>query len=219
MASTTRPEYQASHPMSQSREGRMAEWARDNGRALGIVATSIAVLAVGGVAWRSSERAKADRAEQAFFQAQGGTQGDPAATERALRPLLARYQGTAGGTQAGLLLAQSLYDQGKFQDGLAVLARLTPPEQFRDAVRLLTAAGYEGTGRAGEAARIYIQLADRPDVVARRRDELRAAAARAYQLSGDRASALRLWKTLAASGTGPTADEARIRVGELEARS
>ena len=215
MASTAQPEYHAPHPMSRGRDAQAADWVRDHGRAIGVGAVVVALLGVGGVAWRGSERAKAQRAEQAFFQAQAGAQGNPAAAERALRDVATRYRGTPGGAQATLLLAQALYDQGRFQDGITVLGRADAPEEFRDAVRVLTAAGYEGVGRGADAGRLYEELANAPGVVARRRDELRAAAARAYQLAGDRTSAARLWGAVASSGTGPIVDEARVRLGEL----
>lgn len=218
MASTTQPEYHTSHPMSQSREGRAADWLRDHGRALGIAAAAVAVFAVGGVAWRGSERAKVQRAEQALYQAQAAAQGNPSAAERSLRDVANRYAGTPGGAQATLLLTQALYDQGRFQDGLTVLGRAKPPEDFRDAVRSLTAAGYEGVGRAAEAGKLYEQLSAAPNLVTRRRDELRASAARAYQLANDRASAIRMWELILASGAGPGTDEARVRLGELKAR-
>lgn len=217
MASTTQPEYHAPHPMSRSRDGRAADWLRDHGRALGVGVAAVALFAVGGVAWRGSERAKAQRAEQALFQAQATAQGNPGAAERGLRDVANRYGGTAGGAQATLLLAQTLYDQGRFQDGLAVLARAKVPEAFGDGVRLLTAAGYEGVGRATEAGKVYEQLSAAPNLAARRRDEFRAAAARAYQLGNDRASAMRLWGQVLANGSGATVDEARVRLGELNA--
>ena len=217
MASSTQPEIQAAHPMSRGREGRTAEWVRDHGRAVGVATIALAALAVGGVAWRSSERAKERRAEQALFQVQATAQaqtGTPA-VERDLRGVAARYPGTSGGAQAALLLAQSLYDQGRFQDGLAVLGRVKVPGQFATSVKLLSAAGLEGAGRAGEAARLYEELSNTPGLVERRRDELRAAAGRAYQLGGDKASALRVWRSILAVGGGTALDEARVRVGEL----
>lgn len=217
MASTTQPEYHAPHPMSQDRDGA-ADWLRDHGRALGIGAAAVGLLAVGGVAWRGSERAKAQRAEQAFFQAQAVGQGNPTTAERGLREVATRYAGTAGGAQATLLLAQALFDQGRYQDGLAVLQRAKPPEQFADAVRLLTAAGYQGVGRAADAGKLYEQLSAAPSLPTRRRDELRASAARAYQLANDRASAVRMWELILTGGNGPMVDEARVRLGELKAR-
>jgi len=218
MASTAQPEYHAPHPMSQNRDGRAADWLRDHGRALSIGVAALGVLAIGGVAWRGSERAKAQRAEQALYQAQASAQGNPATAERGLRDVATRYGGTAGGAQATLRLAQALYDQGRFQDGLTALGRAKPPQEFGDAVRLLTAAGYEGIGRGGDAGKLYEELSATPNLAARRRDELRAAAARAYQLANDRAAAVRVWESILASGSGSSVDEARVRLGELRAR-
>jgi hypothetical protein len=76
----------------------------------------------------------------------------------------------------------------------------------------------EGAGRPGEAAKVYEQLAGGKGVVARRRDELRASAARAYQLAGDRTSARRLWQQIITDNASPLTDEARVRVGELSAQ-
>lgn len=219
MTSTLPPESHAPHPLSTSRDGRATDWVRDNGRVLGIVGGVFAVVLLGGVAWRSSERAKAQRAEQALYQAESSlTRGDPSQAERSLRDVATRYGNTSGGAQAQLMLTQTLYEQGRYQDGLNVLNRTKPPAQFVDAFRLLTAAGYEGIGKGGDAGKLYEELATSRGVVPRRRDELRSAAARAYQLGNDRASALRVWRQVVAGGTGSEVDEARVRVGELTAR-
>lgn len=216
MSSSLPPEYGAPHPLSTNRESRAAEWLGANARALGVVAAVVAIGAIGTVAWKSSERAKAGRAEQALYQAEGSlSQGDAAQAERALRDVATRYAGTSAGAEAQLLLAQTLYDAGRYQEGLGVLARGTPPADLADAVQLLTAAGYEGVGRARDAAKIYEALATKSGVVASRAAELRAAAARAYQLGNDRAAALRLWRSIAEGPSGPLVDEARVRIGEL----
>lgn len=218
MTSSPPPEYGAQHPLSTNRENRTAEWFISNARTLGIIGAVIAVAAVGSVAWRSSERAKAARAEQALYQAEGSlAQADPAQAERSLREVATRYSGTAGGSQAQLLLAQTLYDAGRYQDGLAVLTRSKPPAELAEAVELLTAAGYEGSGRSADAGRIYERLADRSGTVATRAAELRAAAGRAYQLANDKTAALRVWRLIASGPSGPLVDEARVRVGELTA--
>jgi len=220
MASTLQPpDLQPSHPMSRGSDDRAGDWVRANGRVLGAAVGLVVVAGLGGLLWQSSERSKAERAERAFFEAQAATQAGPAATERAMRPLTTRYAGTAGGAQAALLLVQSLYDQGKYQEGLAVLDRSDMPAEFAAGGRLLRAAGLEGAGRPAEAAKVYEQLAAEEGIVARRRDELRAAAARAYQLAGDRAAALRLWQQIVQDGGSGLVDEARVRVGELSARA
>ena len=216
MSGTIPPEYGAQHPLSINRESRAAEWLAANARVFGAVAAIVAVAAVGTVAWRSSERAKAGRAEQALYQAEGSmSQGDAAQTERSLRDIATRYSGTPAGAEAQLLLAQTLYDAGRYQDGLQVLGRGKAPADLAEAVQLLTAAGYEGVGRPVEAAKIYEALAGGSGLVASRAAELRAAAARAYQLGNDPASALRTWRSISVGPSGPLVDEARVRIGEL----
>jgi predicted negative regulator of RcsB-dependent stress response len=217
MASTVQPELQPSHPLSRGSDDRGGDWLRANGRFVGIAVAVIAAAGLGGVLWRTTERNKAERAERAFFEAQASAQGGPTAVERAMRPLTTRYAGTSGGAQATLLLVQSLYDQGKFQDGLTALNRADVPDEFTDGAQLLRAAGLEGAGRPAEAAKVYEQLAGAAGLVARRRDDLRASAARAYQLAGDRASARRLWQQIVTANASPVVDEARVRIGELSA--
>jgi tetratricopeptide (TPR) repeat protein len=218
MASTLEPDVQPSHPLSRGSDDRAGDWLRAHGRAVGVTIGLVVAAGLGGLLWRTTERNKAEQAERAFFQAQSAAQGGPAAVERAMRPLSTRYAGTPGGAQATFLLVQSLYDQGKYQEGVTLLSRAKVSDEFATAARLLNAAGLEGAGRPVEAAKIYEQLAGGTDVVARRRDELRADAARAYQLGGNRAAALRLWQQILTDNRSTVVDEARVRVGELSAR-
>jgi predicted negative regulator of RcsB-dependent stress response len=216
MASTVQPDLEPSHPLSRS-DDPAGDWLRAHGRAVSIGLGLLVAAGLGGLLWRTTERSKAERADRAFNEAQASAQGGAAALERAMRPLVTRYAGTPAGSQAELLLVQALYDQGKFQDGLAVLDRTKLSAEFADGGELLRAAGLEGTGRAADAAKVYERLAGTSGLVARRRDELRASAARAYQLAGDRASARRLWEQIIRDAGSTIADEARVRVGELGA--
>jgi thioredoxin-like negative regulator of GroEL len=217
MSSPISPDRASAHPLSLNRGGRAADWFESNARAVTVAAVAVLVAGGAAAAYRWNGNTKAQRAETALYQAQAaaGPSGDPRQAERALRDVATRYAGTASGTQAQLLLAQSLYDAGRYQDGLTVLQRGNPPAEFNEAVQLLTAAGHEGLGRGADAARIYESIAAGDGVSERRRDELRAAAARAYVLGNDRTSALRLWKQILGAGTGPLKEEARVRVGEL----
>jgi predicted negative regulator of RcsB-dependent stress response len=216
MASTVQPDLEPSHPLSRS-DDPAGDWLRAHGRAVSVGLGLLVAAGLGGVLWRTTERSKAERADRAFYEAQAVGQGGPAALERAMRPLVTRYAGTPAGSQAELLLVQALYDQGKFQDGLAVLDRTKLSDEFSDGGELLRAAGLEGAGRPADAAKIYERLAGASGLVARRRDELRASAARAYQLAGDRSSARRLWTQIIEGAGSPMVDEARVRVGELGA--
>jgi predicted negative regulator of RcsB-dependent stress response len=196
-----------------------ADWARLHARQIATGAIVVAAIAGGAALYKWNATGTASRADDAFAQAQAPlATRDLAAAERQLRQVATQYDGTNGGAQAQLLLAQVLFDQGKFQQGLDVLRQADDaPAALKPAVRLLTAAGQEGLGKHGEAARLYEQAAadSRGDT---RELELRASAARAYQQAGDRAAAVRIWTDLANREGAPIADEARVRLGELTAR-
>src|SRR5688572_27223321 len=133
-----------------------ADWVRLHALQLAAGAAIVAVAVGGTLVYRSMSSSKAARAERAFFEAQAplATQ-DLAGAERQLRQVAQRYDGTAGGAQARLMLAQVLYDQGKHQDGIRVLEEADAPDALESSVDLLKAAGYEGLGRFADAARIY----------------------------------------------------------------
>ena len=211
MATSTRP---SSSSVGASRSS--SDWTQQYGRPLGIVAI-VALAAAGGTwLWKSNAAGSAARAEQAFLEAEGQAgAGDPAAAERALRQVANGYRGTAGGAQAAIALARTLYDRGRFADGLAVLERAEAPETLREAVKAMRAAGLEGAGRPSDAAKAYEELAR--GAARARQGELLASAARAYQIGGDRESARRLWTELAGREGDANADEARVRLGELTA--
>jgi TolA-binding protein len=194
-----------------------ADWARLHALQLAAGA-AIVVVAVGGAfAYRSMSASKAARAERAFFEAQAPLANqDLAGAERQLRQVAQRYDGTAGGAQAQLMLAQVLYDQGKHQDGLKVLDETDAPDALESSVALLKAAGYEGLGRFADAAKIYEEAADDATAESRKLD-LRASAARAYQQANNAEAARRIWADLAKHEEAPIAQEARVRLGELTA--
>lgn len=193
-----------------------AEWVEQNARALGTGAVIAAVAVAGLFAWRSSERATADRADRALYQAEARyVQGDPGAAQ-ALQQVNARYGGTSAGAHARVLLAQANYDQGKYADGLRVLGGGSPPADWRDQTERMRAVGEEGAGRPKEAAAIYERLAS--EVGPDEKSSLLGDAARAYEAAGDQAAARRTWQSIIDAGRPGTADEARVRLGELNAR-
>jgi lipopolysaccharide biosynthesis regulator YciM len=208
-----------SRPTSSLDSDSVGDFFRLHGRAVGIVAGG-ALLAVGATAaWRWNRSSQGERAEAAYFQALNspGAGENPARAEAALRQVAQGYDGTTGGAQAQMTLAQLLFDQGKYQDGLQVLANASDaPEPLRPGVQLLTAAGYEGLNRFADAAKRYESLAAGAKAETTR-DQLLASAARAYTAGNDRANATRLWQQLASRDGAPVADEARVRLGELAA--
>jgi tetratricopeptide (TPR) repeat protein len=195
-----------------------ADWVRLHATQVALGVGAVVVIVGGAALWRSSKASRAARAEAAFFQAQAAAaQGGPAAAQKQLEQVAQRYDGTAGGTEAQLALAQAQYDQGKYQDGLNVLKQANPPKGLDRSVRLLTAVGYEGLGKYADAAKIY-EDAVKDATGASERAQLQADAARAYQAAGDKAAALKIWTELAALQAQGIADEARVRVGELAAK-
>ena len=184
-----------------------------NGRVLGIAAAAVAIAAAGSVLWRSSSRATAARAEQALYAAEGRlVQGDAGAVQ-ALQQVNARYGDTPAGTHARVLLAQSYYDQQQYADGVRLLDQHKPGPGWREPVGELRADGVQGEGRGRQAAQELEALAATagPQI----RADLLADAARAYQDVGAAADARRVWEQVLASGIRGPADEARIRLGEL----
>lgn len=190
------------------------EWVEQHGRTLGAAAVIAAVGAAGFVAWRSSERSAAERADRAFYQAEARyAQGDPGAAQ-ALQQVVSRFGGTPAGAHARVLLAQANYDQARYAEGLRALSG-SPPADWREATERMRAVGEEGSGRLREAAAIYERLAK--DAGPDTRSSLLADAARAYEAAGDRAAARRTWQAIVDAGRPGAADEARVRLGELEA--
>ena len=201
-------------PLGRSSGEAASDWFERNGRNLGTVALVAAVATAGGFAWRASQRASADRAERALYEAEGRfASGDPSSAQ-ALQQIVSRYGDTPAGAHARVLLAQTYYDQGKFADGLRVLGGGSVPSDWQRATEELRAVGEAGSGQPKQAASTMERLAAErgPDG----RVSLLADAARAYTAAGDKASARRVWKQVAESGIAGAADEARLRLGELE---
>jgi tetratricopeptide (TPR) repeat protein len=130
-----------------------------------------------------------------------------------------RYAGTNGGTQAALTLAQALYDQKKFKEGVAVLkkAEANAPTDFRPSIHVLEAAGYEELRNLVAAAEQY-KLAASVTRFPVDKAEYQASAARDYAAAGKTAEAKAIWTQLLKDETGPVAAEAKVRLGELEAQ-
>ena len=86
--------------------------------------------------------------------------------------------------------------------------------QVRD---LLRAAGLEQAGKAAEAAPEY-EKASESAPTPLSRAAYRSDAARAYLAAGNRDAARRIWESVAADDSSPLAGEARVRIGELNAK-
>src|SRR5438477_10079696 len=103
-------------------EESLTEWVMVHQRELTWSVVALAIV-VGGF-WfdQRSQSIKAQRAETAYFQArQSEAAGNLPLAVSDLQKVANRYEGTRAGTQSALSLAQVLYDQKKFKEGVAVL--------------------------------------------------------------------------------------------------
>jgi predicted negative regulator of RcsB-dependent stress response len=201
-------------------EESLTEWFMLHKREVTWAVVALAII-VGGVwFYERSQSLKAQRAEAAYFQArQSAVAGNLPLAVSDLQKVATRYEGTTAGTQAALTLAQMLYDQKKFKEGLAVLkkAEAKASGDFRPSIHVLEAAGYEEQKDLTTAADQY-KLASEVTRFPADKAEYQAAAARDYMAAGKTDQAKTIWTALAKEDTGPVSAEARVRLGELEAK-
>ncbi len=184
------------------------------------VVVVVAIVAVVGVYQWNAER-NAVQAESALYRAQSAFQSqNTQLAQTDLGRVIDQFPGTPAATQAAMLLAQTFYDEAKWDEGIAALRRVEgrgSAEEFQASVHSLIGVGLEGKGDFPAAASAYLAAAEATqfdlDDQAYRSD-----AARAYTEAGNTAEATRLWRELLDLPNSPYAAEARVRLGELMAR-
>src|SRR6185503_17858618 len=127
-------------------EDSIGDWALLHRREITWALAAVAVLLGGFWFYQRSQSIKAQRAEAAYFQArQAAAAGNGPQSISELQKVVTRYDGTLAGTQAAMTLAQALYDQKKFKEGIDVLkkAESKASKDFEASVHVLEAAGYE----------------------------------------------------------------------------
>jgi tetratricopeptide (TPR) repeat protein len=200
-------------------EESLTEWFMVHKREVTWGVTALAVVIAGVWFYERSQSIKSQRAETAYFQArQSAAAGNLPLAISDLQKVVNRYEGTQAGTQAALSLAQALYDQKKYKEGIDALkkAESKAPGDFKASVHVVEAAGYEELKDFTNAAEQYKQAAEATRYPAEKSD-YQAAAARSYAAGGKTAEAKAIWTELSKDETSPIAAEARIRLGELEA--
>lgn len=181
----------------------------------------VVVAAAGGIwLWRESEQKKSERADAALNAASNAFySGNLALAETDLKKVVERYAGTTAGTEASMMLAQTLYATQKYDDGIKVLvaARSTGSgTPFGAAIEGLIATGNLDAKKYDEAIKHYLAAADKAQFPADK-DMFRADAARAMMVAGKKDDAKKIWAELASKLDSPNLGEAKIRLGELEA--
>jgi len=184
-------------------------------------AVTVVVLAAGGWFYMRSRDLKAERAEKAYYTAlRSQAAGNLPLAESDLKKMIQRYDGTPAAAQARLQLAQILYDQGKFQQGVDELKlaedKTGSDERYGAGTHLVLAAGLEQLKKFKEAADQYEKAAKIARFDADRQRYM-SMAATAYVNAGDTAKARQIWTDLGADSKGVVAGEARVRLGEISA--
>ncbi len=189
-------------------------------QALGIMGAL--VLVVGGWWFYSrSQTLQAEKAEKAYFQAlQSVGSGNTPLAISDLRKLTVRYEGTRPAVQGSIALAQLLYEQGKYAEGLAELNKVDEGDAdnafIANGLHRLIAAGLEQQAKFSEAAAEYGKAADASTYPADKA-LYKGDQARALTTAGKRAEAKAIWTELAEDEQSAVASEARVRLGELSA--
>jgi predicted negative regulator of RcsB-dependent stress response len=198
----------------------MTEWFMLHQREVAWAVVAVAIIVGGFWYYQRSQSLKSQRAETAYFQArQSAAAGNLPLAASDLQKVVSRYEGTSSGTQAALTLAQMLYDQKKYKEGVAVLksAESKASADFKPSIYALEAAGYEELKDLLAAAQQY-KLAAQATRFPADKAEYQSAAARDYMAAGKTEEARAIWAELVKDENGPGAAEARVRLGELNAK-
>jgi predicted negative regulator of RcsB-dependent stress response len=207
-------------PRFRADQDSMTAWVMAHKREVTWAVVALLVIAGGLWFFQRSRTLKAQRAESAYFNARrSAAAGNLPLAISDLRNVAKRYEGTRAGTQAALSLAQALYDQQKFKEGIDELKKVEGkgPDDFSASVHVLEADGYQGLKDFTSAAAQYKAAADAARFPAEKA-QYRASEARAYMAAGKLAEAKAIWEELAKDETGPEANEARVRLGEVSAQ-
>jgi tetratricopeptide (TPR) repeat protein len=201
-------------------EESFSEWFMLHQREVSWAIIALAIVVLGYWYYERSEALKAQRAETAYFQArQSAAAGNLPLAVSDLQKVATRYEGTRAGAQASITLAQALYQQKKFKEGIAALnkAEAKAPSDFRPSIHVLEAAGYEELKDLVRAAEQY-KVAAKETRFPGDKAQYQAYAARDYMAAGKTEDAKAIWTELSKDETSPLAAEAKVRLGELLAK-
>ena len=219
----TNPQSPYAAGAASDRSEALFDWFRIRARYLAIGAAIIAAAGIGYWFYLRSAQIRSGRAEQSLMQAkQAVFQGNEALARNDLQNILRRYGGTRAGVEAGLILAELHYGKGEFQQGIDVLRGLSgksAAEASEAKIHALIGDGEMQLGKPDDAAASYQRAAERARFDGGRA-QYSARKARALMAAGKTAEARRLWEELAtAAWAESVSPEARVRLGELEARA
>jgi tetratricopeptide (TPR) repeat protein len=196
---------------------KFGEWFQLNSRPIGMAVGGVAVAALAIFGYRSYSTGQNEKASTALYAAQAPMgQGKFDEAAKALDKVAKSYSGTAAGQQAALLLAQSLFEQKKYAEGIAALEKLVggAGADFKASMESMIAVGYELQGKLADAASHYGKAAAVAKF-ANDKSSYKASEARSLMAAGKNTEARKIWEELAKSD-GPSSQEANVRLGELD---
>lgn len=185
-----------------------------------IGALLLAIAGIGTWLWVRSAQIREERAGASFSAAETAfMSGNKALAQTELERLITRFPGTNAGSQSALLLAQVMYEQGKFAEGMAQLesALRRAADPLKSSMHAMIAAGQEGAGQPLEAAASFGRAADATPF-SNEKNQLRMEQARTLAAGGDKAGATAIYREIGSRDDSPFAGEARLRAGEAAAQ-
>ena len=159
------------------RAAELAQWARNNARAV-VIAAATLLVAVGAVLYYQMYKSqRAGRAASAYLQVQAGLPNDTAQAIRALQRFTSEYPGTNEADEARIATAQILLARG---DAARAITTLRPAADGGSAVaqnaRFVLGAAQAQAGKRQDAIATYVDLANDAKLDYVRRNALNQAA-------------------------------------------
>ncbi len=197
----------------------VSNWFQQNSKPLMYGVGAIVVAGASILMYRSTTASTREKASSALYAAQTPlSQGDLAAAATELEKVSTRFSSTASGQQAALVLAQVLYEQKKYSEGIQALekARGSASADFTSSIESMIATGYEFQGKHELAAGQYEKAATAAKFPSEK-GAYQASQARSLMSAGKAAEARTVWEVLAQDESQPYYQEANVRLGELAA--
>ena len=197
------------------------DWTKINSKALTAGAVVVVVAAAGFWFYQRSQAITAANAQRALMNAkQSLSAGNLQLAQTDLQSVYSRYGSTAAGVEAAMLLAQVSYDNGKPQDGIAMLEKVSgsrAASSLEPTIKSLEGDGYSQMGKMSDAGKQY-EAAAAASGFEVEKGFYQSKAARAYQAAGDTAKARQIWTDLSTNVNASMTTEAKVRLGELTAQ-
>jgi predicted negative regulator of RcsB-dependent stress response len=206
---------------TEERFDAFVDWLEIHSRGVMYASIGLLVIAGGVWFWRQSNARQSESAQAMLGEAESAVaSGNVPLAQSDLEKLVQRYGRTDAARQAHVLLAQVHYDRGEYQQGIQELKVVTEDNDAYTAASAmnLSAAGLEQAGKFADAAAMYQKAAQKAPYRTDR-DVYMASAARALTSAGKVAEAKKIWSDLAKDDQSPANAEARVRLGELDAKA